>query len=218
MIVNEIGMMSMITSLQQKYIWPLARVLFPLEGKQFDDHHSFLVRYQSDEDLGLDMHTDDSDVTFNVCLGQPGFTGATLGFCGNFGKSNHRIQTHIYNHEIGRAVLHLGNRRHGADDIESGTRQNLIVWNQNWSYRESYEYKQSRMMSNYEEEERKPDPICLSYTHDRDYAKYKSIPDHVKKNSRSHHPWCPPHGKEYDGYYDHHNNDGHAQIRSQDEL
>ena len=30
------------------------------------------------EDRGLDMHTDDSDVTFNVCLGDT-FTGATLG-------------------------------------------------------------------------------------------------------------------------------------------
>lgn len=30
--------------------------------------------------------------------------------------------------EVGRAVLHLGSRRHGADDIESGTRMNLIVW------------------------------------------------------------------------------------------
>ena len=39
------------------------------------------VRYRSDEDAGLDMHTDDSDVTFNVCLGKE-FTGAGLTFCG----------------------------------------------------------------------------------------------------------------------------------------
>ena len=32
--------------------------------------------------------------------------------------------------EVGRAVLHLGSRRHGADDIESGTRMNLIVWHE----------------------------------------------------------------------------------------
>ena len=34
-------------------------VLLP-EGSQFDDHHSFIVRYTASEDLGLDMHTDDS--------------------------------------------------------------------------------------------------------------------------------------------------------------
>eukprot|EP00965_Chrysotila_dentata_P008799 286842-Pleurochrysis_carterae.AAC.2 len=28
-----------------------------------------MVKYRQDEDLGLDMHHDDSDVTLNVCLG-----------------------------------------------------------------------------------------------------------------------------------------------------
>ena len=77
----------MITSFQQTYLWPIARQLFPIQGSQFDDHHSFLVRYQAGEDLGLDMHTDDSDVTFNVCLGDPDFQGATLVFCGMFGSA-----------------------------------------------------------------------------------------------------------------------------------
>ena len=36
------------------------------------------------KDLGLDMHTDDSDVTFNVCLGKA-FAGAGLTFCGVLG-------------------------------------------------------------------------------------------------------------------------------------
>eukprot|EP00854_Cymbomonas_tetramitiformis_P003011 gene3011-biopygen2950 len=36
---------------------------------------------QPGEDLGLDMHTDDSDVTYNVCLGKE-FEGAGLTFCG----------------------------------------------------------------------------------------------------------------------------------------
>jgi hypothetical protein len=49
-ILNEIGMRSMVTSLQQQYKWPISRVLFPKQGRQFDDHHSFIVRYQADED------------------------------------------------------------------------------------------------------------------------------------------------------------------------
>ena len=36
-----------------------------------------------------DMHTDDSDVTFNVCLGKD-FKGAGLQFCGNQGAPDHR--------------------------------------------------------------------------------------------------------------------------------
>ena len=82
LIVNEIGMKEAITELQQEILWPVARLLFPLQSTQFDAHHSFIVRYKSDEDPGLDMHTDDSDVTFNACLNS-NFTGAGLTFCGD---------------------------------------------------------------------------------------------------------------------------------------
>ena len=57
LIVNEIGMREAITELQQEILWPVARLLWPLQSTQFDAHHSFIVRYKSDEDPGLDMHT-----------------------------------------------------------------------------------------------------------------------------------------------------------------
>lgn len=197
-IVNDIGMRPMITAFQQQFLWPLAKYLFPIQGEQFDDHHSFLVRYQADEDLGLDMHIDDSDVTFNVCLGDSNFTGATLVFCGTFGESNHRKVSHTYHHQVGRAVLHLGSRRHGADDIASGTRTNLIVWSHNWKYRSSPEYRNRQRAQVYEKEEGPPDQVCLSYTHDRDYQHF--LPLTQKKAQENRHAWCPPPGKEYDGY------------------
>jgi hypothetical protein len=195
-IVNEIGMYPMISNFQQKYLWPIARRLFPKQGSRFSDHHSFIVRYNADEDLGLDMHVDDSDVTFNVCLGNE-FTGATLQFCGMFGSPDHRKWTHTYHHKVGRAVLHLGARRHGADDIESGTRSNLIVWNHNHDWRGSKEYKQQRTFL-YEPESGPPDMVCLSYTHDRDYQVFKELPPAAKKLVLR--PWCPPPGCEYEGF------------------
>ena len=68
--MNEIGMREMINSLQQKVLQPVASLLFVEESKPaFTSHHSFMVQYRQGEDTGLDMHTDDSDVTFNVCLG-----------------------------------------------------------------------------------------------------------------------------------------------------
>ena len=54
LIVNEIGMREAITELQQDILWPVARLLWPLQSTQFDAHHSFIVRYKSDEDPGLD--------------------------------------------------------------------------------------------------------------------------------------------------------------------
>ena len=71
------------------------------EGAALDRHHSFIVKYEPGKDLGLDMHTDNSDVTFNVCLGKK-FTGAPLNFCGVLGQSNHRRFTFKYKHVMGR--------------------------------------------------------------------------------------------------------------------
>lgn len=194
-VINEIGMRPMITAFQQTWLWPLCTRLFREHSNpQFDDHHSFIVRYRANEDLGLDMHTDDSDVTFNVCLGDNDFTGATLSFCGMFGASDHRQHTHTYHHHVGRAILHLGSRRHGADDIQSGRRSNLIIWNHNWTYRASGGYRHVE----YQQEQSPPSPICLSYTHDRDYQAYKKLPEAAKKHVLR--PWCPPVGTEYDGF------------------
>ena len=88
-IVNQIGMRPLIDDLQRKCLLPLTKLLFPKQGSRFDKHHSFMVKYKSGEDRGLDMHHDDSDVTLNVCLGRE-FTGATLSFCGGFGAADHR--------------------------------------------------------------------------------------------------------------------------------
>lgn len=62
------------------------------------------------------MHTDDSDVTFNVCLGKD-FTGAGLTVCGMSGASNIRQVTYIHQHLIGNCVVHRGRHRHGAFDF-----------------------------------------------------------------------------------------------------
>ena len=212
----------MLTSFQQEYLYPIARRLFPVHASQFDGHHSFMVRYQAGEDLGLDMHTDDSDVTFNICLGLAGFIGATLQFCGMFGSPNHRQWSHTYTHEMGRAILHLGSRRHGAEDIISGTRINLIVWNYNSVYRRSAvgQHRSTTTNMHYQREAGPPDPVCVSWTHDRDYVKYKPYPPESIRAKHRIHPWCPPRGKEYHGYYDNHesNNDEEKKIFGPDEL
>ena len=108
-----------IDTLQARFMQPVARHLFGEVGVQLDRHHSFIVAYQVDQDLGLDMHTDDSDVTFNVCLGKD-FEGAGLQFCGIMGQANHRHHSLVYQHVKGHCVVHLGRTRHGADDITRG--------------------------------------------------------------------------------------------------
>merc|ERR1719231_37586 len=121
-------------------------------------------------DLGLDMHVDNSDVTFNVCLGKE-FSGAGLSFCGYMGEPRHRNLSYTYAHKKGHCVVHLGRRRHGADDITTGERLNLIIWNTNLTHRSSPGYLELQRQHRYEREAAAPDLVCLSYTHDRDYLK-----------------------------------------------
>ena len=85
LILNEIGMRPSLDALQAE-VWRVARELWPVEGASFDDHHSFCVSYKPNEDRGLDMHTDNSDVTLNVCLGRD-FTASGLTFCGEVGQA-----------------------------------------------------------------------------------------------------------------------------------
>ena len=190
----------MITALQKKVCGPLAAALFKDHphghpAADFDSTHSFIVKYRGDEDPHLDIHTDDSDVTFNVCLGRD-FDGCGLVFCGMIGAKDHRQHCVTYNHKVGTCVVHLGSKRHGADDITRGERLNLIVWNHGLCFRESPGATQHQR--NFQREDKAPDPRCVSYTHDRDYGQFKTYPD--GKEAYAKRGWCPPRGAEYDGF------------------
>merc|ERR1712019_69801 len=167
-------------------------MMFPGVGSSWDGNHCFIVRYREGEDLGLDMHTDDSDVTFNICLGLD-FEGAGLQFCGLMGASNHRKHTCTYKHVKGSCVCHVGRKRHGADDISRGERLNLILWNHSSTYRQSDEHEKP----SFEKEEGPPDVVCVSYTHDRDYGNFKEYPK--GKETHRGRGWCPPQPAVYDG-------------------
>lgn len=173
-IVNEIGMERFIDEIQREVMCPLTEFLYAnVPGcLSLDHHHAFVVEYQAGADLGLDMHHDDSEVTLNLCLGKE-FTGAVLTFCGVFGTKAYRKLTYQYTHVPGRAVLHLGRQRHGADDISSGERMNLIIWGKSSSLRAVLPSERPVHAGEV------PDVVCLSYTHDIDYEEYKPLPPGV---------------------------------------
>mmetsp|Transcript_109499 Transcript_109499/g.316554 ORF Transcript_109499/g.316554 Transcript_109499/m.316554 type:complete len:577 (-) Transcript_109499:83-1813(-) len=191
-ILNEIGLEPFIDELQ-RMLQPLGECLWPNPGSAWDGHHCFIVRYRENEDLGLDMHTDDSDVTFNVCLGLD-FEGAGIQFCGVMGAADHRKHSYTYKHVRGTCVCHLGRKRHGADDIVSGERLNMILWNHSSTYRQSTEYNEP----DYDKENGPPDQVCVSYTHDRDFGVFRDYPK--RKEHFLGKGWCPPKDFEYDGF------------------
>lgn len=230
LVLDDVGLLPFFAMLRRRVLQPLAAALFAGNAgtehgggdggtdsddnaelaqhrlaqrlsAQLDAHHAFLVEYRAADggDKGLDMHTDDSDVTFNVCLGRD-FDGAGLTFCGELGSAGHRRFCYRYQHVVGRCVLHLGRKRHGADDITKGERVNLIIWTTNQEYRRTFEYQASHAQhpDYYAREEAPPDAVCLSYTHDRDFEQYKSLPPAaLQMRDAGHVPWCPPQFAEY---------------------
>jgi hypothetical protein len=210
LVLNQIGMFELLTDFQQKFLHVISRALFPIEASHFTSHHSFIVSYSPDTDRALDMHTDDSDITWNICLGKEGFEGSGLTFCGVMAQPNHRKLQGQYTHLVGHAVVHLGSQRHGADSILSGERHNLIMWSKNDVYRNSSLFED--IMKSYHSEEGPPDPLCLSYTHDRDYLAFKEYPDGANPYRKLFQedadenmtlPWCPPQNFGYKGMLSH---------------
>ncbi|GMH91664.1 hypothetical protein TrST_g13831 [Triparma strigata] len=176
LVLTEIGLEAYATSLLEKVIAPLSARLWPEEifSTSLDAHHTFCVEYRAEElgkgDRNLDMHHDASEVTLNVCLGRGEFSASGLRFCGEFGRADHRQSKLQLQHSLGRAVLHLGRHRHGADDIASGERVNLIVWARSSAFRAAAAYGHVPP-DGYPKipESGEVHQVCLSKANDADY-------------------------------------------------
>ena len=70
-----------------------------------------------------------------------------------------------------------------------------ILWNHSSTYRRSGHYQRPP----YSKEAGPPEVECVSYTHDRDYGRFKKYP--IGKESFRGKGWCPPPSAEYDGFY-----------------
>ncbi|EOD22176.1 hypothetical protein EMIHUDRAFT_207311 [Emiliania huxleyi CCMP1516] len=176
LIVNEIGLEPLMDLLLRRLIAPLAAHLYSAEpfAASLDHHHSFVVAYRHRGDE-LDMHHDASEATLNVCLGREGFTGGGLRFCGRFGGEAHRRNVAVADHAVGRATLHLGRQRHGADDLTSGERLNLIVWARSSAFRAAAAYGYIAPDGYPKEpEQARPDLECLSLANDDDYHEQRA--------------------------------------------
>lgn len=146
-ILNDIGFKRAMNEIMDLYISPFARLFFPeAGGDSLDRNHSFVVcgtkhylglntraqvKYKIGEDLDLEEHVDDSDVTLNVCLGKSFvgmassfsclsyltlvlFAGGDLDFHGVKGTPSSKQEHSRWSHKPGIGVLHLGNHWHSA--------------------------------------------------------------------------------------------------------
>ena len=137
----------LVAGLVRELLQPIGRMLFPANVGLGDDEEwfAFTVYYRSKSevaekvvegggegrsrdgrDVALAEHRDASVVTLNLNLNAPGegFGGSSLTFVD---ERNASVK-HEVKFEAGHAIIHLGSLRHSAQPIESGERQNLIVW------------------------------------------------------------------------------------------
>ena len=114
--------------------------LFPeIRDGGVDHHHAFSVTYGDDHNRSLGFHADDSEVTFNFCLGGE-FIGSDLYFqgrrCFNHMQTDHRPEEHVEIEQIpGTCIVHAGLHRHGVLPILQGNRRSLIVWMKSSGFR-----------------------------------------------------------------------------------
>ena len=132
-VLDTFGFQEMLQQLMLGYVAPFASLFYrDVGGDTLDSHHGFVVEYKPGKDVSLDFHVDVSDVTLNVCLGKQ-FTGGELYFrgvrCGGCQQTPWLpAEDFQIAHAPGRAILHRGRHRHGAQPITGGERYNLILW------------------------------------------------------------------------------------------
>ncbi|WP_111980389.1 2OG-Fe(II) oxygenase [Algibacillus agarilyticus] len=111
--------------LLDKYMRPIARLLFP-EVVGFDTQtFGFSIQWQAGMDTSLRLHTDASAVTMNVNMNLPDekFTGSEIDFYDPATGKFTRLSF-----EPGTAMIHRGNVAHAAQPITSGERSNIVLW------------------------------------------------------------------------------------------
>ena len=111
--------------LLDKYMRPIARLLFP-EIMGYDTQtFGFSIQYQAGMDTSLSLHTDASAVTLNVNLNLPEetFTGSEVDFYNPTSRNVKRVSF-----KPGVAMIHRGSVAHAAQPIKSGERTNFVLW------------------------------------------------------------------------------------------
>ena len=114
---------------------PLSVSLFPRFGV-LNWHQSYAALYQSVGEVrrtSLDLHTDDSEVTGNLCIDDD-FTGGDLMISGNRGDTTGYSDP--FSLSKGVLILHKGRTFHGVEECE-GRRETIITWGRNEIWREN---------------------------------------------------------------------------------
>ena len=145
-VLRDMGLDHIEQLLLTTVVKPLAALFYRRTGGLALDYgYSYVLGY-SDKPIGkqqierssLGVHTDDSEVTLNVCLGKPGFEGGALGFYGLRASRDDGRQKVVVPHVLGQAVLHMGQHLHAVHPVLGGERHVLIMWCRSAPFRDAH--------------------------------------------------------------------------------
>jgi hypothetical protein len=143
-VLDRMGL-SWLNDMLLEVVAPMATLLYEDDLKgSLDWRHGYVVGY-AHADIkahplsasvvnrsSLISHTDDSEMTLNVGLGEL-FTGGELAFHGIRGTSQEGKVTYTTKIEIGMACIHLGRHLHEVLEVCEGRRYQLIMWTRSMS-------------------------------------------------------------------------------------
>lgn len=138
---HPLGLTEVLDNFVRRIAEAFSRAFFPeVVDSGLTSQHSFFVTYGPSHNRSLGFHADDSEVTFNFCLGG-NFIGSDLYFqgrrCFEHMQTPHRYEEHIEIEQIpGTCIVHAGLHRHGVLPILQGERRSLIVWTHSESFRQ----------------------------------------------------------------------------------
>ncbi|GAD01675.1 hypothetical protein [Agarivorans albus] len=130
--------------LLDKYMRPIARLLFPEVYGYDSQTFGFSIQWQAGMDTSLRLHTDASSVTMNINmnLSDEKFTGSEVDFYDPITGNIKRLSF-----EPGTAMIHRGNVPHASQAIRSGERSNLVLWLYGDQMQTPYASKQQNRVS-----------------------------------------------------------------------
>jgi hypothetical protein len=139
--LDSIGISWLNNLLFHLVIRPLGRQLFgKTEGfEDLDWRQGYIAGYShkpsEKKDVqrqGLVPHTDDSEVTLNIGLGDEDFLGGDLAFWNLRGTRDEGNFVGTFHPQIGHALLHSGRHLHEVEKVTHGDRFAFIIWARSW--------------------------------------------------------------------------------------
>jgi hypothetical protein len=116
-------------------IRPLSKHLFHKTESWagLDWRQGYIAGYSADfQRTRLVPHTDDSEVTLNIGMGDEDFQGGDLIFWGLRGTKAEGRRSGDFHPEIGKAIMHAGRQLHEVSDVTDGNRFVFIIWARSW--------------------------------------------------------------------------------------